>query len=160
MISEEKITRTKTLHQYPLIVDRVKSVFADSLVIVALMYLSSYLFSLMADVDDNMRIAALIVILMYDPIFVSLFGFTIGHYIMGLRVRKESNEQRKIIIPLAMLRFVLKTLLGWLSLITVTRDDKGQAIHDLFTGSVVIFAKPRTYQVTEEIIDEGQSDPA
>lgn len=143
-----------------MVVDRVKSVFADSLVIVAMMYLASYMFSSMTDVDDNMRIAALIVILMYDPIFVSLFGFTIGHYIMGLRVRKESNEQRKIIIPLAMLRFVLKTLLGWLSLITVTRDDKGQAIHDLFTGSVVIFAKPRTYQVTEEVIDEGQSDPA
>jgi uncharacterized RDD family membrane protein YckC len=157
-MSEEKITKTKTLQQYPLVVDRVKSVFADSLVIVAMMYLASYMFSFMTDVDDNMRIAALIVILMYDPIFVSLFGFTIGHYIMGLRVRKESNEQRKIIIPLAMLRFVLKTLLGWLSLITVTRDDKGQAIHDLFTGSVVIFAKPRTYQITEEVIDQGHSD--
>lgn len=57
---------------------------------------------------------------------------------MKLRVRSEVNPSKNIIFPLALFRFVVKSLLGWISLFSIGFNDKRRAIHDYAGMSVVI----------------------
>lgn len=125
---------------HPGVLDRVKAVVTDSIVIVAFIIIVTYTFSIFDTVPDQMRIIAFVFIfILYDPIFTSIFGGTIGHMTMGIRVKREKNTKKNIIFPLAIIRFIVKTLLGWISLLTVSGNSKGKAIHDYLVGSVVIF---------------------
>jgi uncharacterized RDD family membrane protein YckC len=78
-------------------------------------------------------------VILYEPITTSLWGGTIGHYIFGIRVRRNSNREKNILFPVAIIRFAFKTVLGWLSLLTVNAHEEKKAIHDSFTGSIVVF---------------------
>ena len=133
-----------TEENYPGVFDRVKAIMTDGIVIVVFMFVASYVFSQFESVPDNARIISFVFIfLLYDPIFTSLFGGTIGHMIIGLRVRRESDEQKNILFPLAIPRYIVKVLLGWLSLLTVSGNEKRKAIHDFLIGSVVVYAKSK-----------------
>ncbi len=73
------------------------------------MFIASYVFSLFENVPDYARIIVFVFIfLLYDPLFTSIFGGTIGHMIIGIRVKRESNIQKNILFPLAILRFIMK----------------------------------------------------
>ena len=125
---------------YPGVSDRVKAAFTDSLVVVGLMILITYVFSTFENVPDSARmIAFLFVFGLYDPIFTSAFGATIGHMIIGIKVTRADNQDKKIIFPLALLRFALKVLLGWISLLTVGSHKQNMAIHDIVGRSLVVF---------------------
>lgn len=125
---------------YAGVTDRIKAIFADSVVLVIFMIIVTYVFALFEDVPDNARIAAFVFIFfLYDPIFTSSFGGTLGHMMFGIRVKREKNQVRNILFPLALIRFFLKALLGWISLLTVSGNEKRKAIHDYVAGSVVIF---------------------
>ena len=131
-----------TEENFPGIFIRIKAVFADTVVVVLLMVGTSRLFDLFPHVPDFVRAAAFVFIfLLYDPLFTSIFGGTIGHMVMGIRVCKEKDITQRIFFPLAIVRFIIKASLGWLSLLTVSNKNKGKAIHDLATGSVVLFKK-------------------
>lgn len=58
---------------------------------------------------------------------------------MGLPVKKESAEDENIHFLAALLRFATKTLLGWISLLTITGNKRKRAMHDMISGSVVVF---------------------
>lgn len=62
--------------------------------------------------------------------------------IMGLRVKNESNEEKNILFHKAILRYLVKSSLGWISLLTVSGNKKKKAIHDKVAGSVVIYINP------------------
>jgi uncharacterized RDD family membrane protein YckC len=125
---------------YPRLLDRVKAVFIDAIGILLLMVAVSAIFSGIEAVSDNVRIAAFIFIFwLYDPLFTSIFGGTIGHMIVGIRVKKERNEASNISFFHALFRFVFKSMLGWISLLTVTNNKKRKAIHDSIAGSVVVY---------------------
>ena len=125
---------------YPGVAVRVKAVIADSFVIIIFMIIVTYTFSIFENVPDSARIIAFIFIFfLYDPIFTSLFGGTIGHMMFGIRVKREKNQQKNILFPLAIIRFLVKALLGWISLLTVSGNKKRKAIHDSLVGSVVIY---------------------
>lgn len=131
-----------TEEEYPGITDRVKAVITDSIVIVIFMFIVTYVFSNFENVPDNARIIAFIFIFgLYDPLFTSIFGGTIGHMIRGIRVKKENNHKKNILFPLAVIRFLIKALLGWISLLTVSGNEKRKAIHDYIAGSVVVYTK-------------------
>jgi uncharacterized RDD family membrane protein YckC len=139
-----------TVENYPGVFDRVKAIVTDGLVIVVFMLIASYIFSLFESVPDYARIIAFVFIfLLYDPLFTSIFGGTIGHMMLGLRVKRQSDEQKNIIFPLAILRYIVKASLGWISLLTVSGNDRRKAIHDYLTGSVVVYAKSK-----EDILNE------
>lgn len=70
---------------------------------------------------------------------MTFFGGTLGHKIVGLKVKRESNSDKNINIIAAIFRFLMKALLGWISLVTVTSDDKKRAMHDSATGSIVLY---------------------
>lgn len=125
--------------EYAILPSRIKAVVIDAIILIASMYLISELFASFETVPEYVRMAVFVlVVLLYDPIFTSMFGGTIGHSRSGITVRSESNHSKYISFPLAILRFVLKTFLGWLSLLTVTSSENRQAIHDLAAKSVVL----------------------
>ena len=136
---------------YPRIFERVKAIVIDGLVVFVLMFLVSWIFSVLESVSDRTRISAFVFLfLLYDPIFTSLFGGTIGHMIIGIRVKRDSNEQKNILFPLAILRYIVKAFLGWISLLTITSNIKGKALHDFLVGSVVVYAKSNNDEETND----------
>lgn len=131
-----------TVKDYPGVSDRVKAIVADGIVILVFMFIITYVFSLFERMPDNARIIAFVFIfLLYDPLFTSVLGGTIGHMMLGIRVKRESNEQKNILFLLAIPRYMVKVLLGWISLLTVSSNEKRKAIHDFLVGSVVVYAK-------------------
>jgi uncharacterized RDD family membrane protein YckC len=139
-----------TEENYPGVFDRVKAIAADGAVIIILMFAAANVFSLFESVPDNARIGAFVFIfLLYDPIFTSIFGGTIGHMMLGLRVKRESDENRNILFPLAIVRYIVKASLGLVSLLTVSGNVKRKAIHDYLVGSVVVYAKKKEQETTD-----------
>jgi len=129
-----------TEENYAGVADRVKAVVTDSIVIIIFMFIVTYTFSVFEHVPDTARIIAFIFIFfLYDPIFTSTFGGTIGHMMFGIRVKRENNRMKNILFPLAIIRFLVKVILGWISLLTVSGNKKRKAIHDSLVGSVVIY---------------------
>ena len=132
---------------YPGVFDRVKAIVTDGVILLIFMFATSSIFSLFDDVPDFARVFAFVFIfLLYDPLFTSFTGGTIGHRLIGIRVRKERDEQSNIQFPPAVLRYIVKALLGWVSLLTVSGNNKGKAIHDYVAGSVVVYANPKNKQ--------------
>lgn len=78
-------------------------------------------------------------IFLYDPICTAFFC-TAGAYLMKFRVRKFENPSQKISFPMAIIRFIIKSLLGWISFLTIHRNEQRRAIHDMVANSVVINA--------------------
>jgi uncharacterized RDD family membrane protein YckC len=139
-----------TEENYPGVFDRVKAIAADGAVIIILMFAAANVFSLFESVPDNARIGAFVFIfLLYDPLFTSIFGGTIGHMMLGLRVKRESDENRNILFPLAIVRYIVKASLGLVSLLTVSGNVKRKAIHDYLVGSVVVYAKKKEQETTD-----------
>ena len=127
---------------YPKVLDRVKAVMTDSVILIIFIFLITFIFDSFENVPDNARVIAFIFIfILYDPIFTSFFGGTVGHKAFGLRVKRENYQLKNILFPLAIIRFIVKALLGWISLLTVTENKKGKAIHDYLVNSVVIYKK-------------------
>ena len=130
--------------KYPGLLDRVKAIVTDGVVMILFMLAATYVFSLFENVPDNAKIIAFVFIfILYDPIFTSSFGGTVGHMMVGIRVKRENNERKNILFPFAIVRFIVKASLGWISLLTVTGNVKSRAIHDYLVGSVVVYANPK-----------------
>lgn len=127
---------------YPKLLDRLQAALIDFFVIILLIFLTTQIFSNMENVYENERIFAFVIIfVLYDPIFTSLFGATIGHFFLGIRVRKADNETKNINIFYALFRFIIKYFLGIISLFTVSFNSQKRAIHDIVTNSIVIYFK-------------------
>jgi uncharacterized RDD family membrane protein YckC len=145
-MTEAKMDKLDAADQKPLILpgvsDRVKAVVTDSFVIIGFMLLLSLLFSMFEAVPDSFRMAGFVFIfILYDPLFTSLFGGTLGHRIMNLQVKRKSNLEKNILFTQALIRYIIKVLLGWISLLTVGNNKKNLAIHDWVVGSMVLFRK-------------------
>ena len=111
----------------------------DGIIAIALMYSVTEILNYFDDVPSSIRMYLFILLfILYEPILVSLFGSIAGHYFSDIKVKRVNNPNKNLIFPLALLRFILKYLLGWLSLLTVTSSEKRQAIHDSVINSVVI----------------------
>lgn len=128
------------LLQFPSLLARVKALVLDSLVILFVFSTLSVLINSLGDIPSFLKGFILIfMIYLYDPLLTSFFGATLGHRIMGLTVRRYNNHDLKISLGKALIRFFLKLLLGWISFLTVTSNKQKRAIHDLVSGSIVIY---------------------
>ena len=124
---------------YALLIDRIKSAVIDSIVIIGFMYAFTEILSLFDTVPNYVRIILFaFVFLIYEPLLVSLFGQSIGHSYIKIKVVRDTESQKNISFPVAVIRFLCKAFLGWLSLLTVTGNKKKKAIHDLIANSIVI----------------------
>lgn len=130
----------KSTQIYLHISNRIKAAFIDAVIIIVLMLLFTDIFSRFESVPDYYKIIAFVfVFLVYEPLMVSVFGYSVGHFLNDLRVKRHSNPSKNINILLALLRFVTKSLLGWISLLTISGNVERRAIHDMLADSVVIF---------------------
>jgi uncharacterized RDD family membrane protein YckC len=124
--------------QYPLLIDRFQSVLIDSIVIILLMFILSSVIENFATLSNAVRILLFFVLwAIYEPLATTL-GFTLGNYIAGIRVRNFKNMNMKIDFFRSFIRFIIKVVLGWLSLITIFSNKERRALHDLVSGSVMI----------------------
>lgn len=126
----------------PSLVSRIKALFIDFLFMLFVFALASTLIDAVGPVPDFVRgFIIIFMVYLYDPLLTSLTGSTVGQRIMGLKVRRNQNPDRKISIGQAFLRFFVKGLLGWLSFLTVTGNERKRAIHDLASGSIVLVSR-------------------
>jgi uncharacterized RDD family membrane protein YckC len=129
-------------YTYPGLIERIKAALIDAVFLILLMYLASILFSYFENTPNTARIGAFVFIfLLYDPFLTSMTGGTIGHKFNSLRVTREKDLEKNVQFPFAIIRFLLKAALGWVSLVTVSGNVKKMAIHDIAAGSVVVYQK-------------------
>ena len=140
---KEKISKINHSNEYdlPLIKTRYFSSLIDVIFILLISLGISSLFESLGDVPDYLRlIMFIVVVILYEPILIST-ACTVGQLITNIRVRKLHDPVRRILIFNAILRIIVKALLGWLSFLTVTFNDNRRAIHDYLSGSIVIVPK-------------------
>lgn len=126
--------------QYPSLTDRIKSSLIDFLFVLFLMSCIAVLLDNSMDVPDSLRAGLFIFLFfVYEPL-AHTFGFTLGNYITGIRVRKSNATEKKINIAQSYLRFTVKTVLGWMSFFTIHRNKKRKALHDIASGTLTIYA--------------------
>ncbi|MFI0430890.1 RDD family protein [Mariniflexile sp. HMF6888] len=124
---------------YASVANRIKAAFIDSIIIIGAMYLNSEIFTLFGSIPNTVKIVVSVAIfLLYDPLFTAFNGGTIGHSLSKIGVRKDGEFDKYISFPNAFIRFILKATLGWISLLTITGNEKKKAIHDFAAKSVVI----------------------
>jgi hypothetical protein len=107
--------------------------------------------------DDFSRTLGILVVLMlvlYEPVLVSLTGGTLGHYFTNLRVMDE-RDQGNVSFLKALARFALKGLLGWYSFIVMTATRRNQTIHDLQTRSTVQIRNPAKARPNDYITERS-----
>lgn len=128
--------------KYAILPDRVKAAVIDGIVLIALMYVTTEIFALVNKVPNFFKITAFIFIfILYDPILTSKYGATVGHSFSKILVKREDNHSKNLSFQRAFLRFLIKFSLGWISLLTVTGNEKRKAIHDFVADSIVIDEK-------------------
>ena len=125
--------------EYATLNKRVKAAVYDSFILIIFMYCCTEVFTVIGGVSNPIKIITFIILFfLYEPILVSIFGATIGHFFNDIVVKKETNPTKNIYFHIAIIRFLVKLTLGWLSLLTVTGTKKHQAIHDKVVNSIVI----------------------
>lgn len=121
------------------LLDRVKAMTVDTIIIILIMYLSSFIFESIGTVSAKVRMwLFLSLFVFYEPVFITLCGATVGNFVLKIRVRKFSNNQKNINILQSFLRYFFKILFGWFSFITFFTSKHRRAVHDYFGGSVMI----------------------
>ncbi|WP_103068700.1 RDD family protein [Aquimarina sediminis] len=125
--------------KYAILPNRIKAVVVDGIIIIAAMYAVTEIFALFDNVPNIFRIIAFtFIFILYDPIMTSAYGTTVGHSFSKIAVKREDDHNKNLPFFKALIRFFIKFSLGWISLLTVTANEKRKAIHDFAVDSIVI----------------------
>ena len=122
---------------------RLRGIVIDWILVVTVIFGALFV-AISAGSDGFSRalgILVVIVLLLYEPVLVSLTGSTLGHYFANLRVVDECHRGN-VSFGKALARTLLKGLLGWYSFIVMTATRRNQAVHDLLTRSTVQIRDP------------------
>jgi uncharacterized RDD family membrane protein YckC len=132
-------------NEYPSLTERVQSLFIDTMVLIITMVILSQLLDNFDNVPNWVRGTLFVLaFVLYEPLCLTL-GCTLGNYIKNIRVKQFNDETKRLNFFQAIIRYVVKLLLGWLSFITIHSNPKKRAIHDIASGSVMI-RKPALIQ--------------
>jgi uncharacterized RDD family membrane protein YckC len=142
---------------YPRLIRRVRAILVDSIVL-PIVVLGVVMVGSAVGVSNGYAKFALLVIPMFflEPVMVAVTGGTIGHHLLGVRIA-TLDGQRNINIFAATLRFAIKVLLGWFSMIFILTTKRHQAFHDLLARSVVIHKSPSALPAYEILAERGSS---
>ena len=142
---------------YPRLLRRVRAFLIDSVLFIVVIYTWMLSLPVFGEWHFLLKIAALIVPLMIiEPGLVAFTGGTLGHHIMGLRIRDASRDQN-IGILRATARAIIRTLLGWLSFVFVLVTRRHQALHDYLTSTVVVLRRPEILPAHEKFPTRTES---
>ena len=128
--------------RYPDLKTRVQSTFIDTMLMLGLMFLAAIILDKInpSQEDEDGWIRGVIFISIwgiYEPVSMTI-GCTLGNYLMKIRVKRNSDNTKRINLVQAFVRFALKILLGWVSFLTIHGNKERRAIHDFAAGSVMI----------------------
>lgn len=121
---------------------RIKSMIIDSVVIILLMTIVSYTFTIMEMNATWPRVLAFALVWLYEPICVTL-GRTLGQKIMGIQVKTldmETHRLSKVSFFRSLVRYGIKLILGIVSLFTIHSDPNGKGVHDSVVGTVMVYS--------------------
>jgi uncharacterized RDD family membrane protein YckC len=123
---------------YPRLVRRFQGVFIDGFV-VPLCAMGTLVALTYAGVESTWVkvLCPLLVVFTLDPIAVSATGGSVGHHLVGLRVRKARADER-IGIVAAVVRFVVKAVFGVPAFFVAFLNRRRQGLHDLAAGSLIV----------------------
>jgi uncharacterized RDD family membrane protein YckC len=126
--------------EYPPTGYRVKSGIIDAVLILTIFTFAVFVIDSVGGAPSWVRASIFILCLyIYDPLTIGLFGGTLGHHLMKVEVRRFSDKNKRIGLPLASLRVIAKYILGFVSILVSYSREDGRAIHDLISDSVVIY---------------------
>ena len=86
-------------------------------------------------------ITYIVILLLYEPVCIALAGGTIGHLSQNLRIARASDLGR-VSFGRALVRTMVKGLIGLPVFFAIYFTRKCQGIHDLAAGTVVIPRDP------------------
>jgi uncharacterized RDD family membrane protein YckC len=125
---------------FPNLLTRVKALMIDVIVILVIFSMASIIIGAIGEVPSWIRgLIFIFSLYLYEPILITLFGGTVGHHVLKVNIKKLKNPELKLNIFQASLRFITKYLLGWLSFLTITGNKRRRAIHDMTSGSIVLY---------------------
>lgn len=150
------VPEVSRLPQYPRLLRRVRAALIDSVVFVLLFFAWQLSLDLLdEDAHAALKLAPFLLgLLLAEPGLVAWTGGTIGHHAMGLRIR-DAHDDRNIGLVRATLRAVLRTLLGWFSLVFILITRRHQAIHDYVSRSVVVLRQPSLLPESERVAERA-----
>ncbi|MFW5427496.1 MAG: RDD family protein [Methylophagaceae bacterium] len=142
--------------RYPRFLRRLQAVAIDN-VILAVLFMSGLLLASYVGITGRDAIILIIAItLLWEPLFITITGGTIGHHLLGLKVvSKKTGENLNIFVSVA--RFTTKFLLGLFSVAFIFITRYHQAIHDGLARSVVLIKHPET-KPAYEVLSERQHE--
>jgi uncharacterized RDD family membrane protein YckC len=117
---------------------RLKGMFVDWVLMLVLIFGAMALASTLpvGHLPQVLGVIVVTIILLYEPLLVSLTGGTLGHRWTNLRVVDERHGGN-VSFGKACARVVIKGVLGWYSFLSMAATRRNQAVHDLLTGSTV-----------------------
>ena len=125
---------------FPSLSNRVQALFIDAIIIFLVFLGSSYIFSFITDVHPLVRAGIfLFMLFLYEPTFIFFFKGTIGHQFLNIKITKYDNPEQRLNFPVALIRFFVKWLLGWISFLSILSNDNNRAFHDIVSNSIVTF---------------------
>jgi uncharacterized RDD family membrane protein YckC len=120
---------------YPSILRRYLSTVIDFAVIFGLMY--AFLKSPLFDAErSEPAVWFLLLIVAFEP-FLTAFACTPGQLLMNLRVRSFKTLKRPSLLATT-LRWIVKMLLGVISIIFIPSQKQRRGLHDLAAGTIVL----------------------
>lgn len=122
--------------EYPPLVKRIQALFVDSILILLLFSLSSVLLENGAATWLKVSIYVFAIFL-YEPTLIAFTGNTIGQKLVGIKVVRHTQKMQNLSIIKALLRVIVKFLLGWISFLSITFNSEKRGLHDLASGSIV-----------------------
>lgn len=123
----------------PNLVVRIKATFIDLLILLLTFSVLSVFTDNLINIPTVVKGAlAVFMFVLYDPMFTAFAGGTIGHKVMKLRIKRFDDSRRNISFFSALLRFLIKGVLGWISFFTVTGNRNKRAIHDIASGAIAL----------------------
>lgn len=130
----------RPVYLLPTLLTRIMAIFVDLIIVIFLSAMMAVLIDFFSlEVSPVVKgIVAILIFLFYDPVLTSQSGGTFGHKLLGLKVRKNQARTEYITFPNAILRAIIKGLLGWIVFLTVVLSNEKRGIHDMLSGSIVI----------------------
>ncbi len=142
---------------YPRIIRRIQATLIDTVVIPWAAIGMLVLVDALGAQSTFVKIgAAILIILLLDPLAVAFTGGTVGHHFMGMRVRRLKKDEHLHFIA-ALMRAVIKILFGLPSFLVALVTRRRQALHDVVSGSLVVYKSAiglPAYEVLPEITRE------
>jgi len=138
------MTDTATTGQlYARAAPRLQAYLRDFLVYIAIV-VSCMIAAVLIGSDRGTQASVIVcgaMLLLYEPVSIAVAGGTIGHVSNNLRIVRASDLGR-VSFARALMRTVVKGVLGLWVFVAVYFTRKCQGVHDLAAGTVVIPRDP------------------